>query len=124
MVILASLSGGDLCSVSFTSLAALGDRLLGDPSVSPARRCRLRELWPIQVFDRMNLGHKELFGQFVAAVHFDLRKKKKWGNVHSESEVPMLQICIGNALNGSFSGISSFPGNLCSPRISMISYYP
>ena len=58
--------------MSSSWVAALGDRLLGDPPVSPARRRRLRELWPVQVLDRVDLGHEELFRQLVAAVHFDL----------------------------------------------------
>ena len=52
--------------------SALGERLLGDPPVSPARRRRLRKLWPVQVLDRVDLGQEELFRQLVAAVNLDL----------------------------------------------------
>ena len=60
--------------------SALGDRLLGDPPVSPARRRRLRKLWPVQVLDRVDLGQEELFRQLVAAVHFDLHGREKFDN--------------------------------------------
>ena len=60
--------------------SALGERLLGDPPVSPARRRRLRKLWPVQVLDRVDLGQEELFRQLVAAVHFDLHGREKFNN--------------------------------------------